>query len=238
LQGYFLSDLHLFSKRSRAEAYTAQIRETADRAHSLVLGGDIFDFKWSTRPSLRHSIDDAVSWVQDLIVSHPNCVFYYLLGNHDAHPDFVAELDRLAFAQPRLIWQPYVLRLGRCVFLHGDVLDGDSRHTMIDARRRKHQSSSFPHPYRHWLYEAVVTTRLHRVAAQVVKRQATVLKLLDRYLDEQGLHAKSGVTDVYFGHTHREMDGVVHKGLTFHNGGASIKGLGFRIIETRLERPT
>ncbi len=237
MRGYFLSDLHLFSKRSRGDAYFRQIRETAEHAHTLVLGGDIFDFKWSTRPSLTHSIDEAIRWVEDLIVSHPNCAFYYVLGNHDAHPDFVAELDRLAFEQPRLVWQAYVLRLGRCVFLHGDVLDGDSQHETIDARRRKHQEQAFPNPYRHWLYDAVVMARLHRVAVHVVKRQVTVLRMLARYLEEQGLDASSGVTDVYFGHTHREMDGIEYHGLTYHNGGATIKGLGFRIIETRLELP-
>jgi UDP-2,3-diacylglucosamine hydrolase len=237
MRGYFLSDLHLFSKRSQGQAYLRQIRETANRAHTLVLGGDIFDFKWSTRPSLRHCIDEAIRWIDELLESRPNCAFYYLLGNHDAHPDFVSELDRLAFDRPRLVWQPYVLRLGRCVFLHGDVLDGDFQHEMVDARRRKHQDQPIPQAYRHWLYEAVVMARLHRLAVHVVKRQVTVLKTLSRYLAEQGYSASSGVTDVYFGHTHREMDGVVFKGLTFHNGGASIKGLGFRIIETRLELP-
>jgi UDP-2,3-diacylglucosamine pyrophosphatase LpxH len=235
MHGYFLSDLHLFSKRSKGHVIEQQIRETADRAHTLVLGGDIFDFKWSTRPSLRHSIDEAIRWVESLIVSYPNCAFYYILGNHDAHPDFVAELDRLAFEQPRLVWQPYVLRLGYCVFLHGDVLDGDSQHETIDARRRKHQEQPLPHRYRHWLYDAAVMARLHRVALHVVKRQVTVLRMLDRYLKEQGLDASSGVTDVYFGHTHREMDGVKYHGLTFHNGGAPLAGLSYRIIKTRLE---
>ncbi len=238
MKGYFLSDLHLFSKRSEAESYTKLIRETADRAHTLVLGGDIFDFKWSTRPSLNHSIDEALRWIRNLIESHPKCAFYYLLGNHDAHPDFVAELDRLAFDQARLVWQPYVLRLGRCVFLHGDILDGDIEHVHVDARRRKHEQKPSPQAYRHWLYEAVVKARLHRVAAQVVKRHRSVLMKLNRYLAEQGMDASHGITDVYFGHTHREMDGVVYEGLTFHNGGASIKGLGFRIIETQLEEPS
>ena len=237
MRGYFLSDLHLFSKRSQAEAYTEQIREAASRAHTLVLGGDIFDFKWRTRSSMNHAIEDAIRWIQELVESHPKCVFYYVLGNHDAHPDFVVALDRFAFEQPRLIWQPYVLRLGRCVFLHGDILDGDSKHEVVDARRRMHDDKPLPHPIRHWLYDAVIKARLHRVAAHVANRPSNVLKGLDRYLKEQGLDASSGVTDIYFGHTHREMDGVEYSGLTFHNGGASIKGLGFRIIETRLEPP-
>ena len=167
--------------------------------------------------------------------AHPRCAFYYLLGNHDAHPDFVAELDRLAYHRPKLVWQPHVLRLGRCVFLHGDVVDGESDHEDIDARRRASDEKPPPHAIRHWLYDAVVKARLHRVAVHVARSQAVVLKRLHRYLEEQGIDATSGVSDVYFGHTHREMDGVEYHGLKFHNGGASIKGLGFRIIETRLE---
>jgi UDP-2,3-diacylglucosamine hydrolase len=54
------------------------------------------------------------------------------------------------------------------------------------------------------------------------------------YLTDQGQDASHGVTDVYFGHTHRDVDGVKFGGLNFHNGGASIKGLSFRIIETKL----
>jgi len=54
-----------------------------------------------------------------------------------------------------------------------------------------------------------------------------VLKKLSQYLKGHGMEASSGVTDIYFGHTHREMDGVEYHGLRYHNGGASIKGIGF-----------
>lgn len=237
MRGYFLSDLHLFSRRSFAETLTRQIHDVADQAHTLVLGGDIFDFKWSTRPSLKHSVEEAIQWIDVLMAAHPTCAFYYLLGNHDAHPDFVAELDRLAFRRPQLVWQPHILRLGQCAFLHGDVVDGDLYHEEIDSRRRASDRKPPPHAIRHWLYDAVVKARLHRLAGHVARSKSVVLSRLHRYLTAQGLDATSGVSDVYFGHTHREMDGVEYHGLRYHNGGASIKGLGFRIIETRLELP-
>ena len=65
-------------------------------------------------------------------------------------------------------------------------------------------------------------------------RPAGVLRKLSRYLVDEGLDAEHGVRDVYFGHTHLVVDGVKYAGLTFHNGGASIHGLPFKIIETRL----
>lgn len=237
-KGFFLSDLHLFSRRSHADVYWKQFYETVERAHTLILGGDIFDFKWSTRPSLGHSIAEAIRWLDDLAVAYPNCALYYLLGNHDAHPDFVAELDRLAFDKPKIVWQPYFLRLGSCVFLHGDVVDGEPDHEMLEARRRASENRPSPRAYRHFLYDAVVQARLHSVVARVAVRQGMVLKKLSQYLTSHGMDASSGVTDIYFGHTHREMDGVEYYGLRYHNGGASIKGIGFRIVETRLTCPS
>jgi hypothetical protein len=63
-----------------------------------------------------------------------------------------------------------------------------------------------------------------------------VLKKLSRYLADQGMDANHGVKYIYFGHTHRDVNGVEYQGMTFHNGGASIKGLTFRIIETQLQK--
>ncbi len=235
LRGYFLSDLHLFSNRSEASRYSAMMEAAAEQAHTMILGGDIFDFKWSRHSSLEHSISEAIEWIENLLVSYPLCSFYYLLGNHDAHPDFVAALDRLAFRRRNLEWQPYVLRLGHCVFLHGDVIDGGVSHQAVDERRHRHGADRSPPPFRHWLYDVVVRTRAHRFVATVVNRHDWVLAKLFQYLSEQGLDASRGVTDVYFGHTHREVHGLVYNGLRFHNGGAAIKGLGFRIVETCLE---
>lgn len=234
LRSFFLSDLHLFARRSQAHDFAARIHDSARRAHTLVLGGDIFDFKWSTRPSLEHSIADSISWLEELVNAHPQCAFYFLLGNHDAHPKFVSELDRLAFRLPRLEWQPYVLRLGSCVFLHGDIVDAEPNEFVLAERRKTRDHKRAPMRVSHLLYDAVVLTRMHRVAVHLAKSQNKVLRKLTHYLSAQGLDAANGVRDVYFGHTHRDVDGVKYGGLTFHNGGASIKGLSFRIIETRV----
>jgi UDP-2,3-diacylglucosamine hydrolase len=201
----------------------------------VVLGGDIFDFRWSTLSSLNESIDNSILWLNELISPHDHCVFHYLLGNHDAHPHFVAELDRLAFEHPNLFWHPYVLRLGDCMFLHGDILDSTLSHEALDERRRFLDEVPPPGRMSHLLYDVVVKTRLHRVAIHMTKRRLTILRKLTQYLQLLGHGHDSGVRHVYFGHTHRDMDGIEHRGLTFHNGGASIKGLGFRILEARVD---
>jgi UDP-2,3-diacylglucosamine pyrophosphatase LpxH len=235
--GYFLSDLHLLAKRSHSEQAWTQIARVAEHAHTMVLGGDIFDFKWSTLQSLEDSIEQARQWLEKLVTSYPACYFYYVLGNHDAHPDFVAALDRLAFDQPRLHWQPYLLRIEHCVFLHGDVVDSPPNHAMLGSKRRKGDRHPPPPAVAHLLYDLVVKTQLHRLAVQVAKREAMVLKKLSLYLADHALDAKHGVTDVYFGHTHREVNGIRYQGQTFYNGGASIHGLRFRVIQTSLGLP-
>jgi UDP-2,3-diacylglucosamine hydrolase len=238
LKGYFLSDLHLFARRSTANSLKPLLGETASRAHTVVLGGDIFDFKWSTFYSFEESVAAAVGWLEELVVSHPHCCFYYLLGNHDAHPKFVVELDRLSFRQPRLQWQPYVLRIMDCVFLHGDIVDCEPNHTILESRRKVHEFRAPQKRIAHWLYDLAVHARLHRLVMHAAIRPKSVLRKLARYLEEQGLDESHGVRHVYFGHTHRVVDGVRYKGLTFHNGGASIRGLSFRIIETQLPHNT
>jgi UDP-2,3-diacylglucosamine hydrolase len=236
LAGYFLSDLHLLSSRSDFHRYRNELQSILKRAHTLVLGGDIFDFRWSLHRSLDRSVMESIRWLEELISSNPHCAFHYLLGNHDCHPAFVSELDRLSFRLPQLEWQPYRLRLGRCVFLHGDILDGGADHKALDVRRLKHGDRDSPPPYRFWLYDAVVKARLHRLAATLVNPRDWVLEKLSQYISEQGLGVEHGTTDVYFGHTHRRVDGVVYRGVKYHNGGAAIQGLGFRIIETSLEK--
>lgn len=236
-RGYFLSDLHLFSQRSQAESWMTEIHAAVGRAHTFVLGGDIFDFRWSRHRSLGHSINEAMEWLEHLVSLNDRCSFYYVLGNHDAHPTFVEELDGLCFRQPRLEWQPYSLRLGSCVFLHGDIVDGGQDHRDIELRRRRHEEKPAPAAYRHWLYDVIVKARVHRLVANLANPHDWVLEKLSRYLAEQGHDATHGVTDVYFGHTHREVHGLRYRDQTFHNGGAPIKGLSFRIVETRLEVP-
>lgn len=234
LRGYFLSDLHLFARRSKAAEIAPLIHDAASQAHTLILGGDIFDFKWSTHASLDDSIKAAIDWLDELVSLYPRCSFHYVLGNHDSHPKFVAELDRLAFRQPRLQWQSFVLQILDCVFLHGDIVDCAPDHTILAERRRLFEFDRPKKEVSHWLYDVVVKTKIHRLAMHMAIHQKTVLRRLATYLAEEGLDSEHGVKDVYFGHTHRLVDDVEFAGLRFHNGGASIRGLPFRIIETRL----
>jgi UDP-2,3-diacylglucosamine pyrophosphatase LpxH len=234
----FLSDLHLLARRSSAPRLQVEIHAAARQARIMVLGGDIFDFRWSTHRSLQHSIDESTCWLESLVSADANCHFHYILGNHDSHPGFVEALGELSRRYPRLQWHRYLLRLDHSVFLHGDVVDAPLRgnpnpHPALDAWRMAGEDRPPPPPVLHTLYEAVVRTRAHRLIARVAKRQKTVLGRVAEYLRIQNLHPGTGVRDVFFGHTHRQMDRVFYRGMDYHNPGAAIRGLPFRILETR-----
>src|SRR5687767_4849930 len=113
---YFVSDLHLFSRRSEGLLYSGAMQAAAARAGTFILGGDIFDFRWSTFGPAEATTRQAIRWLDELVGSHPQCDFHFVLGNHDCNGRFVAALAQYAGERPNLIVHPYVLQLGTSVF--------------------------------------------------------------------------------------------------------------------------
>lgn len=230
---YFASDLHLFANRSNAHRYLDEIAHAAAHAGAFVLGGDTFDFPWADSP-IHRTVDRALGWLSELTASCPRCRFHLVLGNHDYHQVF---LDRLADFAPTLDnfqWYPFYVRLGSAVFLHGDVagrmMDAralcDSRQRWLDHERRSELANM--------VYDMVVATGMHKPLPHVLFSKRLVVRRIHRYLQSIGQGPDDGVEDVYFGHTHKRMVNYYYRGLHFHNGGAPIKGLKFRILEARV----
>jgi predicted MPP superfamily phosphohydrolase len=226
----FVSDLHLFANRSRGARHLDAIRRTAERSELCVLGGDIFDFKWSTLPSGEHTIDEAVRWLTELAAGVPDCRVHFLLGNHDYHPGLIARLPELAEAVPNFEWERFFLRRGNTIFLHGDVADRRMTAAHLEQRRMRfcHQPRSLAH---HRAYDLIVNAHVHAVLPRAVYPQRIVARRILSYLHDIGHGPKSGVEHVYFGHTHRAVSGYRHCGLVFHNGGAPIGRARYRILE-------
>lgn len=232
---YFVSDLHLFANRSNAHRYLEEIAQAASRADVFVLGGDIFDFRWSRLP-LRRAVQRAAEWLTELSAACPKCHFHLVLGNHDYHQGLIDQLMVLERRLHNLAWHRYYLRLGSSVFLHGDVADkvmdarmlADARNEWLDSRRRG--------PFLSALYDVVVLTRLHKPLPQLVFSKRIVVRRILRYLESIDQGPRNGVRDVYFGHTHRKLSNYHYRGLHFHNCGAPIKGVKFRVLEARIER--
>lgn len=229
---YFVSDLHLFANRSNAHRYLVQIGEAASAADLFVLGGDIFDFHWAPIPPIR-AAKAAARWLNELTSGCRKCHFHLVLGNHDYHQVLIDRLVRLEKQTSNLSWHPFYVRLGGSVFLHGDVAE-----RRMDARRlaeargewldRRHRG-----PFLSKMYDVVVLTRLHKPVPHLVYSKRIVARRIYRYLESIGQGPEAGVRDVYFGHTHKNLADFKYRGLAFHNGGAGIKGIKFRIIEAR-----
>lgn len=229
---FFVSDLHLFANRSNAHGYLERIGEASSRADYFVLGGDIFDFRWASIPPLR-AAEAAARWLTQLTSDCPKCHFHLVLGNHDYHQVLIDRLVRLEKQISNLSWHPFYVRLGESVFLHGDVAErrmdaqrlAKARSEWLNRRRRG--------PFMSKMYDVVVLTRLHKPVPHLVFSKRIVVRRIFRYLESIDQGPDAGVRDVYFGHTHKNLADFQFRGLTFHNGGAGIKGIKFRIIEAK-----
>jgi UDP-2,3-diacylglucosamine pyrophosphatase LpxH len=229
---YFVSDLHLFSRRSQGLAQSGALQAAAARAGTFILGGDIFDFRWSTHGTSEATTWQAIRWLDELVGSHPHCDFHFVLGNHDCNGRFVAALAQYAKGRPSLLVHPFVLRLDTRVFLHGDAADHPTMCQQRLTKRREHWSRDETRSeMRHALYDLAVSARLHCLAGQVAHPRKRVVRRIVGYLDRVRQGPDQGAEHVYFGHTHDELNDFRFQGVTFHNPGAPIPGLRFRIVE-------
>lgn len=231
---FFVSDLHMLSRRSQAPAHVAAIHDAASKAETFILGGDIFDFRWSTLPTADATVRHAMRWLDELVGSHPQCQFHFVQGNHDCNRRFTASLTAYTATRGNLAVHPFIMRLGKAVFLHGDAADHP---TMCPARlthRREHWSRDESRSkVRHVLYDLAVTARLHRLAGKVAHPKRRAVHRILGYLSRIEHGPDQGIEHVYFGHTHDALENYQYRGVTFHNPGAPMPGLNFRIVEVK-----
>lgn len=225
----FASDLHLFARRSTAPRYHADLIRIARECDVCVLGGDIFDFRWSIHGSEEATANAAIEWLREFDEQTQNCRVHFLLGNHDDHPLLHQRLPQLMAERETFEWSRFFYRLGNTLFLHGDVADRTMTAACLEASRNAYQHRP-PTPLQHRLYDMVVKAHLHRVAPTAVyPRKKVALRILS-YMEHIGHSHSAGVEHVCFGHTHRPVNNYCCKQVTFHNGGAPIGKGAFRIV--------
>ena len=232
----FASDLHHFSRRSDQERFEAALRETVSTIDRLVLGGDIFDFKWSTLATHHATVAAAIDWLRELAAVNPSCAIDYVLGNHDFDPLLMEGLRELAVERSGFAWHPYLWQVADCLFLHGDVADRRMCHTKLERKRNAWSSHKRPHPLRHDLYDWALRLRLHKVPGWLIHRPRLVARRVLYYLDQHPEIDRARIRRIYFGHTHVEIDGLEMEGVRFFNGGAPIRNNSFRIMRLELPR--
>ena len=228
---FFTSDLHLFARRSDAQRYLHAISSLASTAKTFVLGGDIFDFRWAVMATTEEAVDEAIRWLGELAAECPGCHFHFLLGNHDGHQMFIDRLAELERATGNMSWHRFYFRIGSSVFLHGDVADRKMNAEELAKARLKWTDHKQRGQLLHHLYDLVVRANIHKPIPYLIYPKRLVARRILAYLEAVGHGSAEGVRNVYFGHTHRELSEYRYGGLTFHNGGAPMKGVRFRILE-------
>ncbi len=227
-KGVFVSDLHVFSGRSKGESLPSELQGTYPDSDLLVLGGDIFDFKWSALGE-SGTLQAAEKWLLTLLEQWRGEVVF-LAGNHDCLPRFFGILSQISHRCERFTWHRHHLLLGDSVFLHGDVLDAGHDLSKLDSYRDKFHPMSSPSKLSRRAYGAIVAMRIHRMAPKLRHRELqTCQKLLG--LLPQLVNMPSKVRRVFFGHTHVAVAGREFKGVKFYNPGAAVRHITFKPIQ-------
>ncbi len=232
---YVVSDLHLFSQRSLANKYLSHLRALITRARRVVFTGDIIDFRWSYYETHSETLRAARSWLDQCLDTNENCQFHYVLGNHDHHAAWADQLEQLAQQTNQFYWEPYHLRLGNALFVHGDAADPGMTSQRLSRSRNRFAKHRKPARWQHHAYDLTISSRLHVATAKAYYPDRVVVERLSRYLHSLTPELSEGIRNVYFGHTHRLLEGRCHKGVCFHNGGAPMPGMPFRILEAKLD---
>ena len=229
--GHVTSDLHLFSRWSAANKHIAAIRRAAARSEFFVLNGDVFDFRWTTLPTVDETMSAAVEWLGDFATDHPHCQVHYVMGNHDASARFAEQLKVLAGELGNFEWHPSHVRLGNALFLHGDLVfhlqpESPFERTLAQPMRKRSKAAGHCNRLLHAM-------RFHTWHAPVCRPKRCANRIIRSFEgDPAGLTA--GVTDVYFGHTHRMFTNYRLAGITFHNTGAAIGGIRGNVLPVRV----
>lgn len=248
----FISDLHLLSSRHDYARHAASVRRAIESCDVCIWGGDLFDFHWSCEGDGVISRQIAIEWLQRWRLEFTEKTFVYLTGNHDAQPSFQYELRSWAGPSPEGdVWAMPpgstfacldAVRIGDCLFLHGDVIESlpkrIGRNVSLTHYRRKWEHERVgnhePPLVRNRLYNAAVSARLHLATAGVAHRRRSVCLRLLRWVRHQPQWVGDGITRIVFGHTHRRIDGVSMAGVEFHNGGAAVRHVAFEPVIVRV----
>ena len=228
---FFISDLYLFCRRFDGERFWDRVLTAAGQAEAFVLGGDIFDFRWTRLATIEETAEEGLRMLETLVASNRDCEFYFIVGNHDHHETFLARLECAAWNEPNLSWHPYFVRLGSSLFLHGDVATRRMDQQALAKERSRWLRSGRKGPVANWLYDLAVHAHLHQLVYQIAYPRRAVARNILTYLERIGHGPGTGIEDVYFGHTHLPLFGFTYEGVRLHNCGAPVKGCTFRILE-------
>jgi hypothetical protein len=221
--GLFLSELDSISRRSIGQRHWEQNADTIAAATSMVLSGDMFDFRWSQFGSLEASLDAAAAWLEKAIALNPSASWVYLLGNHDCHPRIQDLLTSISEQHPTFGWSPTFWRTGSNVFLHGDVLDGIRHVGGQESYRSRFHDEKAKGQLSNLLYSAGLQTRLHGLVPRLRRSRQQTCRTLLEYLKGCETALLPEVRNICSGHTHVPMLGYRFDRFNSHDAGSGIR---------------
>ncbi|MFN9721103.1 MAG: metallophosphoesterase, partial [Planctomycetota bacterium] len=227
MNGLFLSDLHLFSRRSTGQARWEASHSLVRAADVIVLGGDMFDLRWSQLGSLTQTFHAAEEWLLRAIDLNPSARWVFLPGNHDCHPELLERLAELSGRVENFELQPHHLQIGHHVFLHGDVLDARRHPLGLSGYRETFHEDQSKGRIANLMYSAVIFSRLHGVVPRIRHTMDQTCAVLLDYVAKDCQISRDAVQSICFGHTHVPINAHVYDGVTFRNPGSGIRHLSF-----------
>jgi UDP-2,3-diacylglucosamine pyrophosphatase LpxH len=228
--GIVVSDLHMFSPRSRAHDLLENIYVAAEGAEVLVLNGDIFDFGGTGLASISDTVAEAMNWLQALVSRFPDKQIYYLLGNHDYHKQFLDVVVPWAELESRFALQEYFLRLGNTLFVHGDCVNYKMTAAHLQKSRQVWLHDRKKHGTFHRGVEWADSLGATRAAHRMFFRRHKVVERLLHYINDLHPGIVEEIDHVYFGHTHLAFTDFEHEGIYFHNTGSAINRREFNML--------
>jgi UDP-2,3-diacylglucosamine hydrolase len=227
-QGLVISDLHLFSRRSRAEELLTEMAGVVTEAGILVLNGDVFDFRWSTLPGREATIAAALMWLDGLLSRRGERPTHYLLGNHDCVTGFTERLDGIAALRPSFRWHRTHTLIGRNLFLHGDCANRSMDAAALGRFRGAWSRDRQRGPLGRALYDGADRLGASRLVHDMWFPRRITVRRVAHHLDHVLPDWKQRVDHCFFGHTHLPFADHRHEGVLFHNTGSAIRGMEFR----------
>ena len=229
MKGAFVSDLHLFSQRSIGQKHWEELHATLRNVNFLVLGGDIFDFRWSHFADPRSTTEAAEEWLSSLLSKNSHLRVAYVLGNHDCSNAMKTALREMSKSSERFEWYEHILQLGSKAFLHGDVLDaGLTKDRLLEYRKKFSGELIAKGKIANMLYDALIASRAHRLPGQWHHTPKKTTARLSEFLNQDHSLNRCNIREVYFGHTHSPLNDQKFGGFHFFNPGSGIKHLIFQ----------
>lgn len=98
-----------------------EVFDSFQKAGHVVFNGDIFDIQCSEKP--HEKIIEAADWLKKRMDAAPDTQFHFVLGNHEAYPEFIAAmnaLERDPHYGRQFSFHEHFLQINDSLFIHGD----------------------------------------------------------------------------------------------------------------------